>query len=615
MLGFDFTTVKLLLTFGLCRLSAVYRIMPSAFVPHVPVKGPALEPLVAQPILIRWNNRADVQDQYFGCLRDMKLTAGVKLTLWIGRAPAGSEQRLLINLHLTLNTRPTLNKTEKDIFLIIPAEHLRLDFGPVEYGDLPEPTQSQLKGVSLEELRNGLTRVHFSLGTDAYAIMPKLRRPLEKPLTGVPGKVISSMRSLSETKQFDVYFLRGDVDDQFHEIQSMLDQGDAETPDLDLTATFRGGSGGGKNLWQSYPYEESGNLGWNPLVDDTPPPYETVVREDINAGHLAKLHESRSPGCANPLSQASSASLFWRVKSMTPERRKSMRFRDTEPQIPPTAILAQKRKAAEALCDNEGASSKRDASQSLSNEKPQHDLEKPPYEGSTEADASDVLSAGFSQAEDAHWSDAGTQDSPAGITTPATHPPDSSPPPPPDRVAAPFRAAVRDCLRARVSNGALPSTPSSSPVDLAPLHVPHLFLELKEWLAAASQLDPLAHETDRLRLLALGAAARRGDARVFAVHMRACQRRLLRDAWRLMPPAEDVLLHECFEVLDWLNRSICRNAGTVMMRMLVGLRTPAQGVGMATTSEGEGGREREEAEGRWREGLALVRAAAFWAFG
>lgn len=612
MLGFDFTTVKLLLTFGLSRPSEVYRIMPSGFVPHVPVKGPALEQLVAQPILIRWNSRADVQDQYVGCLGDVKLAAGVKLTLWIGRAPAGSEQRLLINLHLTLNTRPTLNKGEKDIFLVVPAEHLRLESGPVEYGDLPEPTQSQLKGVNLEELRNGLTRAHFSLGTDAYVVMPKLRRALGRPLTGVPGRLMSSMRSLSETREFDVYLLRGDVNDQLQEIQSMLDRDDVETPDLDLNATFRGGSGGGKNLWKSYPCEENGNLGWNPLVDDAPPPYEAVVREETSATHLAKLDESRSPGRANPLSQASSASLFWRVESITPERRKSMRFRDTESQIPPTAILAQKRKAAEALCDNEEVSSKGDASQPPLNEKARHDLEKPPYEGSTEADTSDVLSAGLPQALDAHWSDAGVQDGPAGTTTPAAHLPDSSPPPPPDRVAAPFRAAVIDCLRARAPNNAIPSAPSSSPVDLAPLHAPHLFLELKEWLVTASQLDPLVHQTDSVRLLALGGAARRGDVRVFAVHMRACQRRLLCDAWRRMPPAEDVLLHECFEVLDWLNGSVCRNAGTMMMGMLVGLRVPAQEVGM---SSGKGDRERKEAEGRWRESLASVRAAAFWAFG
>lgn len=72
------------------------------------------------------------------------------------------------------------------------------------------------------------------------------------------------------------------------------------------------------------------------------------------------------------------------------------------------------------------------------------------------------------------------------------------------------------------------------------------------------------------------------------------------------------LLGECLVLLDWLNRSVCRIAGTVMMEMLVSLSAslPAQ----TQAAGGMGGAE-ERARRKWTENLAKVRAAAFWAFG
>ncbi|KAH7025573.1 hypothetical protein B0J12DRAFT_790165 [Macrophomina phaseolina] len=571
--------------------------------------------------------------------------------MWIGRAATTSGQRLLINFGLPFSTRSTLHRSRKDMFLVIPAESLRLDLHRVDAGSLPEATLSQLRDAGPAALREGLVRARFSLGNPAYVVMPKLRRPLATPLTGVPSRLILSMRSLSGVREFDVYLSRGTVELELQVIRSILRQNDVGTPELDFHATFSGGLGGGKNLWQSYPCEEKGNLSWNPLIDNDPPPYGNMAAHaDACTDPCAILKETRSRLCKKPAPENLSSGRLSRVRP-SPDS-ELLRTADTETKRP-LGMQGHKRKVSEAISDYEKQHlGKRDAGGStqetgkggpaaaqtitVTHRSPASAQASRYASGpvlcgdTTKSNGATVSDAerhkALAVARHATAADTTAPDPPAHRTmyrSPAPNPlaPARLPlpaPPADEEVATPahLRAAIMDCLHARAAQ---------SLTDPSPLHTPHPFLELTEFLAAASRIDPHAHETHSALLLALGAAAREGDIPSFDANMRLCQQRVLRDAWAqrtrgrddvrgaaAAAAAAEELLGECFALLDWLNGSVCRIAGTMMMGMLVGLvaSLPAQ----APVIAGMGGAV-EKSRREWTENLAKVRATAFWAFG
>ncbi|KAB2573409.1 hypothetical protein DBV05_g7939 [Lasiodiplodia theobromae] len=603
------------------------------------------------------------QYQHVGCLQDTGQSNRGNLVMWIGRSSTHSGQRLLINFCLPFSTRSTLHRSKKEMFLVVPAERLHMDLRRVDADGLPEGTLSQLKGAGPAALREGVLQARFSLSNPAYVVMPKLRRPLATPLTGVPSRLMSSMRSLSGVREFDVYLSRGTVELELQVIRSMLNQGDVETPELDLNATFSGGFGGGKNLWQSYPCEEKDNSSWNPLIDNDPPSYEKMaMHADVHADPCAILKETRQRLCKKPASENLSGGVLNRVRPSA----ETVPTRNLEPEtkrIP--GMHGHKRKVSEAISDYEKQHlGKRDSGETTPEKvkeapapaqriAPTH--QKPagpqPYRHSSGPAAPyNIPLAGKSKtvnelerykelsisrsaaaagpnttapAPPAHktaYHNRATSNPLPQATKSAPLPPLPTPPPSAtadhqDTSSTPLhlRAAVIECLHARDAHSSLS--------DPAPLHTPHLFLELAEFIATASRIDPHAHETHSALLLALGAAAREGDVGTFDANMRLCQQRVLRDAWELRGRGrgrgrEDVaeeLLGECLALLDWLNGSVCRIAGTVMMGMLVGL-----GAGLMAQAQafgGMGGDAEERARREWAENLAKVRAAAFWAFG
>lgn len=688
----------------LVRLSDGPCIMGFDSSPNIAVRGATLEQLVEQPVLVGWNN-----DRHIGCLSTAAAARRdrANLTLRIGRAGFGSHQRLLITFHLPVNTRATQRKSEKNMYLVVPAERLHLDVDVVDFDKLPPTTRAQLRNNCLEDIENGLVHARFSLETAAYVVMPKLRRPLARPLTGAPARLMSSLRALSEAKQFDVYLSpRGYVEHRLQKIRSTLYQHLIETPDLDMHATFGGGYGGGKNIWESYPCVEDGESAWNPLADDTycedvpaekvelvkehpiQPSFETLGRRvvpwppdgntppaettsmfwkpepsKIKKLLLAEKHPiqpsyetlnrrvvSWTPPERNRRS-TETPSTFWKSEPSRIKKLFSQPFASTPSQPPTPSIPGHKRRVL-----SDGAILSKPEPRAPPHREPLPDLPPlPPLYKSTTAESANTsatrpppitLPAGSHRF--------GNEKSTLPANPPANRPPQITlpagahrfgdekailsaystptpsrhhrlPPAPPPHHADPkdapnpsttntlpatpqspcdhasashLRAAVLACLESRRATS--PSPPSSSPSSSL-LHTPHLFLELQEFLTAAAPLSPHFHESHRAQLLALGAAAREGRTADFDAGMRDCQRRLLAEAWRQWPPAEN-LLEEGYGVLEWLNGRVCRNAGTVMMGLLVGLRGAAQGVGMG----GEGG---------WREAVAEVRAVAFWAFG
>lgn len=615
---------------------------------HIHAREPPLDQLVKEPVLVGWRDSTSGQYQNVGCLQDAGQSDRGKLVMWIGRAATSSGQRLLINFCLPFSTRSTFHRSKKEIFLVIPAERLRLDLSRVDAGGVSEATLSQLRGAGPAAFREGLVQARFSLGTPAYVVMPKLRRPLATPLTGVRSRLISSMKSLAGARELDVYLSRGTVELELQVIRSILNQDDVETPELDLQATFSGGFGGGKNLWQSYPCEETGDPSWNPLIDNEPPPYDKgVTHAHAHTDPCAILKETRQRLGKKPTPESLSGGYLCRVRP--PADTVPTRPTETETKRLP-GMHGHKRKVSEAISDYEKQHlGKRDAGESSQHKAkegsttPQNmaihhrdpNGSQPDRHVSGPAQYSAITgprSKTFSDIERykelaiarcAEAANTTAPDPPAHKTVyhrpasntlaPAKSPQQPLPAPVADEESATplhLRAAVIDCLHARAAQ---------SLTDPSPLHTPHLFLELAEFLVTASRIDPHAHETHSTLLLALGSAAREGDISGFDANMRQCQHRVLRDAWAQRrrgredsPLMAEELLGECLVLLDWLNTSVCRIAGTVMMEMLVSLSAslPAQ-----TQAAGGMGDAEERARRKWTENLAKVRAAAFWAFG
>ncbi|KAF4303024.1 hypothetical protein GTA08_BOTSDO08737 [Botryosphaeria dothidea] len=572
---------------------------------HPELRDTPLSELVAEPVLVGWTGEETGQYQHLGRLSEALLKNRGHLTLWAGLAET-PEPQLLVNFHLPVTTRPAQPKTRKDMYLVIPAEHLHLDVSLLSPADVSDATRSQLGDNIQSDPSRNLVHVRLALGQNAYAVMPNLARKLERPLAGAPSRLLSSLKALTEVKEFDLYLYSGHAEEQLKFLSARLQRGGFKTPDLDLHSTYPGGRGG-TNIWDSYPCRriDTGKLVWNPLVEDAPPPYHAVVRESPPPKapvFLKDFSPAAEPYCPSDVS-SSGTRITWRISPQP--LHEQIRATDISPQLPPAQAGAQKRKAADAVSDNEGPAESRVRTTSGRDRQ-----QTPIYDGTTDPDSP---SAETPEQEEpspqppqapslAVTSSAALHDLiQPGCTTDA----DSSPPPilplppPVDHEGIRLSAAVARFLQHR--------KPAALP-DFSHLSTPHLFFELREFLALAWQYDIAAHDTHLSSLLLLGACAREGNTALFDVTMRECQRRLLRASKAKVMRGEE-LVGEVEGLLDWLNRRVCRNAGALMMPALVELK------GRAEEVEGLGGAEREKGEEVWRGRLAGMCAAAFWGFG
>ncbi|KAK7720731.1 hypothetical protein SLS57_005268 [Botryosphaeria dothidea] len=175
--------------------------------------------------------------------------------------------------------------------------------------------------------------------------------------------------------------------------------------------------------------------------------------------------------------------------------------------------------------------------------------------------------------------------------------------------AARLEAAVLASLRSRDER-----------LDWRLLTTPQLLPELREWLIRAWNHDPRAHETYREQLLLLGACARNADIARFDGVLAECQTALLRRAARrstaspaspLPPDLED----DVDEMRTWLNVEVCRNAGTLMMDLLVELQGAAVVAKAAAVVAKAAGPDDGGATGMFLAKKALCLASAFYVFG
>lgn len=389
-----------------------------------------------------------------------------------------------------------------------------------------------------------LARVHFSITAPAFVVMPIGSRVVERTLEGSPAQLMRNLKSLSAAREFLVY-LNPSAKEKVQSVSATLREGNAETPALDLDTMYGRGCSGGKNAWEQYSCGESNAS----MLAWNP------LVDDVPPPY----EEITPPPPPRPSDPHNGETIGWATNP-----KPTQVFTDA----PHIHAAARARARARATATSPRGTKR----------KPSEEAVPPPS-----ANPGAFLGGSATDAES----------TPSDIT--ATH-----------HLADSVRL---DALAQRALLRRKPNHPSP-PLDWSLLAKPSLHIELQEFLVRAWTHDPTAHESLRPKMLALGAAIRDNDVATFDRLLGECQAAVLAQAGRGSPPwwedADEVRQVE--NVREWLNREVCRNAGTLMFDMLVGLQGEAVAAKAAAREE-RGVRERFYA------GKVKCLVVAFYVFG
>ncbi|KAF4534669.1 Cytochrome p450 [Lasiodiplodia theobromae] len=530
---------------------------------NLKIKNGALEQILAKRVLVGYEDPGTGSYQHVGRLSDPQDAEKIKFSLLIGR-DVETKQKYIIYFHLPFRTRH-VSKKPKNLYLIIPVEQLKMSIDTVSADKLPVTTMVQLKkDDGLEDSRSFLS-IRLDLGCSSYAVMPTLSRPMEAPLTGVPGQLLSHFKSLSTVKSLDIYLNDGDGNEELLAFQEKLQTNSLTSPRLDMVHMYEG-SLAGTNNWDQYPCgEDVGNhIVWNPVLEDKPPAYDDVVAEPPATGWSDSQNDQSSDHVSFAKSPGGTHSLYWRNRPQP--RSKWIRAVDAgQPDADAISRLRSRKRRA---------------------------VEEPGH-------ADEYLSP--------------------GLRTGSPTEPDSSPlaampgvavsmdkSPSPHAQAVQMHEAIIASLYRRNTLGALE-------LDFSLLKKPSLFIELQEWLLKMWEYDHHAHATYARELFKLGSYARLSKLRLFDAAMAELQEKFFKAVTDSIAPwnqnqARADFREQCGGVAEWLRGSVCRNAVMFMAKPLVDLRRAAAVA--EREGKGEGGRMRA-----FYERKAECCAIAFYAFG
>lgn len=236
----------------------------------------------ASTFLVSWQDAQTNNEMLLGGLSDEDNGHKAEWFISFGANDAG-EVMLHICLPLKLGGRGIW-----PMFLVIPADSFDSVSCPE---DFVPPTTPRFKRAGVHP-GTKLLRCRFKLKERGFALMPlpKSMRPFSDHFRGL----LLSLKSLSLATNFDIY-LPSTVGSR-RVVQSffeMVQRGPSQSPEIDLRETFDGRKAG-QNLWKEYGIddEETLALEWNPIIEDTPPAYDEVVRtspQNIRDAHTPPL--------------------------------------------------------------------------------------------------------------------------------------------------------------------------------------------------------------------------------------------------------------------------------------------------------------------------------------
>ncbi|TIA43945.1 hypothetical protein D6C76_05026 [Aureobasidium pullulans] len=266
------------------------------------------------PVVAVYNNKIIQESEFLGQPLDRN-GCGDILRLWIG---ANRDTReMLVTLTIRIRASPVRKKTRRQgrlMFLIVPAESLRLHSTRIDYSSLKKLPQCLLDVPNdVESAKTQLLHMSLDLGsTSSDVIMPEYQcRPNVMPQAMV---LLRKLKLLSESSSFQLYTNQdGAIQAALQNVSTMLAGSDSiTTPSVVLTGFYPGGRSACRNLWheQGWLEDEDTNHNDQKRIDASgtkhkeivkshdpqpPPPYEF---DDVLPPKFASSRQADEPDLA-----------------------------------------------------------------------------------------------------------------------------------------------------------------------------------------------------------------------------------------------------------------------------------------------------------------------------
>ncbi|THW51227.1 hypothetical protein D6D21_01601 [Aureobasidium pullulans] len=279
------------------------------------------------PVVAVYDNKIIQESEFLGQSLDRN-GCGDILRLWIGSNQVTRE--MLVTLTIRIRASPVRKKTRRQgrlMFLIVPAESLRLHSTRIDYSSLKKLPQCLLDVPNdVESAKTQLLHISLDLGsTSSDVIMPEYQcRPNVMPQAMV---LLRKLKLLSESSSFQLYTNQdGAIQAALQNVSAMLAGSDPiTTPSVVLTGFYPGGRSACRNLW----YKQ----GW---LEDKDTDHNEQKRIEASGKKHKEIVKSHDPQPPPP----------YEFDDVLPPKFASSRQAD-EPHLPPTASFSPEQRTSD----------------------------------------------------------------------------------------------------------------------------------------------------------------------------------------------------------------------------------------------------------------------------
>ncbi|THV98692.1 hypothetical protein D6D03_05084 [Aureobasidium pullulans] len=278
------------------------------------------------PVVAVYDNKIIQESEFLGQPLDRN-GCGDILRLWIGSNQVTRE--MLVTLTIRIRASPVRKKTRRQgrlMFLIVPAESLRLHSTRIDYSSLKKLPQCLLDVPNdVESAKTQLLHISLDLGsTSSDVIMPEYQcRPNVMPQAMV---LLRKLKLLSESSSFQLYTNQdGAIQAALQDVSTMLAGSDSiTTPSVVLTGFYPGGRSASRNLWHEQ--------GWLEDEDTNHNDQKRIEASGTKHKEIVKSHDPQPPP--------------YEFDDVLPPKFASSRQAD-EPHLPPTASFSPEQRTSD----------------------------------------------------------------------------------------------------------------------------------------------------------------------------------------------------------------------------------------------------------------------------
>lgn len=253
--------------------------------------GVDLKWLVADRVVAAWEDES--QDIHFlGRLSSHNKKA--EFSLLLGHSLEDKNACVLL-FHLPLRVRAGSASKPTDLFFILPPEAFSsttpLGVTTTNTSEITKSHSDVLKSTGLGDSAN-VIRLEFNLKERGYVLMPRIK--MKHELLGTPRELLLSLRSLSQTTNFDVYLKRNTYSQvALSDFSTAALEGSVRTPQLRPKSMYQG-RGAKQDAWELFDLhakdaEPDVKNSLEARADDSdregsaPPAYKEAVRDSTKA--------------------------------------------------------------------------------------------------------------------------------------------------------------------------------------------------------------------------------------------------------------------------------------------------------------------------------------------